>query len=332
MLTRVAQITDHILRREEEIRSLALSVREKHPDVFVKVEGRAFTGRIGAVDGGILAEPFHGLDIIMVRAVGVVFEYRDGELMGVQYYPSPLPDPDVQEHDMPFEEDQIGVLRSLVRLRAEIGLAASMAGEIPMDVLFLDGSVLPLLSDRPSGNGKLMELYKQVVELYRQLYRACDKNGVLLAGIVKDSKGNRFGKYLGDIKIRDTRWLSYALFPGERTVSIPYTDDPEKATLKDVGTEYAERVRVFYLRASPYDAPYRVEYLERGDGDDDFLASLLLPLSSLNPTYTIPPFLVEADLRARLGKNEMRHLKGIIERRIGVYYYFMRMRGANKPW
>lgn len=332
MLTRISQITDHILRREGEVRSLALSVREKHPNAFVRVEEKAFTGRIGAVDGGILAQPFHGLDIIMVRAVGVVFQYRDGEAVGVQYYPSPLPDPDVQEHDMPFEEDQIGVLRALVRLRAEIGLAARMAEEVPMDVLFLDGSILPLLSDRPSGNGELRKLYDCVIELYRQLYAVCDRKGVLLAGIVKDSKGNRFGKYLGDIRVRDTRWLSYALLPGERTISIPYTDDPEKPTLKDVGTNYAERVRIFYLRASPYDAPYRVEYMERGEGDDDFLASLLLPLSSLNPTYTIPPFLVEADLRARLGKNEMRYLKDIIERRIGVYYYFVRIRGANKPW
>ncbi len=331
MLEHIARITEHIVEREEGIRRFAEEVRSRHPEAFLSVQSLRFSGRIGAVDGGILDAEYHGLDIIMVRAVGVVFTYREGEMTGVDYFPSPLPDPRIEEHDLPYEQDQVGVLRSLVRLRAEIGLAADMVERLPMDVLFLDGSILPLLSDRPSSEG-LMDMYWQVIEQYQRLYRLCDERNVLLAGIVKDSKGNRFGAYLEGIRMRDTRWLTYALRPGERTISIPYTDDPEKATLKDVGTEYAERVRVFYLRASPYDAPYRVEYMERGDGDDDFLASLLLPLSALNPTYTIPPFLIEADLRARLGKSELKHLRNIIERRMGVYYYFVRMRGADKPW
>ena len=51
--------------------------------------------RILGVDGGIVKHSYHGLDLMLMRSVGTIFEYSDGKLKRVDYYPdsNPLPDP-----------------------------------------------------------------------------------------------------------------------------------------------------------------------------------------------------------------------------------------------
>lgn len=49
--------------------------------------------RILGVDGGIVKHSYHGLDLMLMRSVGTIFEYSDGKLNRVDYHPdsNPLP-------------------------------------------------------------------------------------------------------------------------------------------------------------------------------------------------------------------------------------------------
>jgi len=328
------RLASRILSREEDRRSKALTLREQHPDFFLKVTPAVVSGRFGAVDGGLLSEEYQGFELIVVRAVGVRYTYSDGKLVGVDYFPSPIPDPRLFTYDMPVEEENVGPLRSLTRLLVEIGTALDFVKNTELDYVFLDGSILPQLVDKPRGNANGVKgLYEEVLDRYRRLYAECRKRNVVLAGIVKDSKGNRVASYLNGPHLRDSVWLKYAMNVGEMTVPIPYADRPEdQATLQDLGEEIAKNVWIFYLKASDYDRPFRVEFYSDDPSLGKHLASVLLPLSSVNRTFTIPPFLLEADIRARLGKKSLAYVREYLEKRLGIEYNLFRMRGANKPF
>ncbi len=334
MIDEVERIADRILSRESQRREEALRLRELNPDFFVPVREAIPGGRFGAVDGGLLAYEYMGFELIAVRAVGVRYTYRNGHLDGVDYYPSPSPPPRFFPYDMPLEEENVGPLRSLTRLLVEIGTAVEFLRNMDLDMLFLDGSILPQLVDKPRGGGsELKRLYRSVIDLYRQLFRISREKGVVLAGVVKDSKGSRLSTYLGAPPYRDASWLHYAMRVGEMTKPVPYADKPEdQATLKDVGTDIAAHVWVFFLKASDLDRPFRVEFYSEDPGLGERIAEVLLPLSRVNRMYTIPPFLLEADIRARLVKQTLSYYKELLDRRLGAMYNFFRMRGANKPF
>lgn len=334
MIDSLEQLVSRIVSREEDRRRKALELRREHPDFFRRVSPVEVSGRFGAVDGGLLSEEYQGFELVVVRAVGVRYTYRSGRLVGVDYYPSPVPDPRMFTYDMPVEEENVGPLRSLTRLLVEIETALGFVREMDLDFLFLDGSILPQLVDKPRGGGNgVVELYETVLDRYRQLYSECSGRGVVLAGIVKDSKGNRVSSYLGGPHLRDSVWLRHAMEVGEMTVPIPYADRPgDQATLKDIGEDIAEKVWVFYLKASEYDRPFRVEFYAESPEVGERIASLLLPLSSVNRTYTIPPFLLEADIRARLARRSLAYIREYLEKRLGIEYNLFRMRGSNKPF
>ena len=334
MIDSLEELVGRIVSREEGRRRQALELRREHPEFFKKVQPAEVSGRFGAVDGGLLAEEYQGFELVVVRAVGVRYTYVSGRLEGVDYYPSPLPDPVMFSHDMPVEEEDVGPLRSLTRLLVEIGTAIGFVRERELDFLFLDGSILPQLADKPRGGEKeVNSLYRRVLEEYRELYSACRERGVVLAGVIKDSKGCRLSTYLGGPGLRDPVWLKHAMEVGEMTAPVPYADRPgDQATLKDLGEDIAGNVWVFYLKASEYDRPYRVEFYSEDPALGERIASLLLPLSAVNRTYTIPPFLIEADVRARLASRSMAYVREYLEKRLGVEYNLLRMRGANKPF
>ncbi len=334
MIDDLEALASRILQREESRRHTALEIRDRHRDFFHRVDPIPANGHFGAVDGGLLSEEYQGFEIVLVRAVGVDYHYSNGRLESVAYFPSALPDPRIFQYDIPVEEENVGPLRSLTRLLVEIGTALEFVRRSHLDYLFLDGSILPQLVDKPRGGGSdLNALYKRVIGLYRDLYRACSERGTVLAGIVKDSRGDRVATYLGEGRMRDPVWLKYSMAVGEMTEPIPYADNPaDQATLKDVGEDIANRVWIFYLKASDYDLPFRVEFYSDDPSLGEHLASLLLPLASVNRTFTIPPFLLEADIRARLAQKSMRYIRDYLEKRLGVEYNLFRMRGANKPF
>jgi len=326
------RVVSRILEREEERRRLADAIRSKMEEYILKIDPSYFSGRIGAVDGGLLYEDYGSITLLLIRAVGVIFEYIESRLEGVEYIPTPLPDPRVVVNDFPLEKEDYHPFRSLHRLKAELERALEVAPHC--DILFLDGSIVPQIVDKPrSDNPHLLKLYREVLDLYKELYQTAP----LLASVVKDSRGDRLGRYLSKkgIKIpawQDIAWLNYVLREGEYTQPVPYSDEPEKhATLRDLGG-FAKNTYLFYIRLSSYDRPYRVEFYSKDpEKDAATLSSILYPLSSINPHYSVPPFLVEADLRARLSKESLTHVKSYIERRIVATFPYLKI-FERRPW
>ena len=311
-------IAEKLIRREEERKRLGEELRSEISSLIHRVEENPVSTTLGAVDGGIVHEEYGPIILLLIRSVGAIFHYEDGELKEVTYVPSPLPDVEIVANDEPIEREDYHPFRSLHRLRSELNRAIQLS-ELKPEYLFLDGSIVPQIVDKPHSD-HLKPLYKSVVFLYRHLYSLYPD--VKVVGIVKDSRGNRLGIYLQKEGIdvpnwQDVSWLNYVLLPGEYTAPIPYSDDPSKhATLKDLN-DLAENIYITYLRASPFDRPYRIEFYSTSpEKDAKHLVSLLYPLSSLNPHYSIPPFLVEVDLRARLSKESLSYVKSYLERMI----------------
>ena len=312
----LARIAERLIKREEERKRKGEEIREQMEDLILRAPADPPTTTVGAVDSGVVYEEYGPVILLLIRTVGAVFSYREGSLEEIRYVPSPLPDVEVVDNDLPLEREDYHPFRSLHRLSSELMRSLQVMERKPR-YFFLDGSVVPQIVDKPH-NSRLKPLYMKVVSLFKELYSSYPST--LIGGIVKDSRGNRLGIYLKENGIdvpewQDVSWLSYVLREGEYTKPIPYSSEPEKhATLKDLDG-HAKNVYIFYIRPSPLDRPYRVEfYSESPLRDAERIASLLYPLSRANPHYSIPPFMVEVDMRARLSRESLSYVKSYIER------------------
>jgi len=104
--------------------------------------------------------------------------------------------------------------------------------------------------------------------------------------------------------------LDHFLLEKERTFCFSYTKNISlHAILKDYQKDWAESIFVFYLRASNYDKPLRVEFICKDKNKiheiADEIASITYSLSSLHREYSYPSVLIEADLRARLNEQDI---------------------------
>lgn len=293
---------------------------------------------IGAVDGGMAQYSLHGLDLIMLRAVAVLFRYRGRRLEQVEYRPSELPSLQVIPITEPIDAHELGVLAGMRRQRAELEAAAEALEGGGVDVFLLDGSVVPQYVERYPRERIAFEEYEKLIRSYVRLYEACADAGVLLAGVVKDSRGRRFIEVLlkdvlpscggldeRDMEVlkrsRDTALLDHVLKQGERTFTFSYAENPASYVLSDLG-KWGQRVHAFYFKTVPFDAPIRVEFLETEEGAPktaDRIASLLLSLSSSNEAFGLPPVLIEADLRARLRENDTYSVRDWILNQVGGF-------------
>ncbi|MEM2192345.1 MAG: DNA double-strand break repair nuclease NurA, partial [Candidatus Hadarchaeales archaeon] len=184
--------------------------------------------------------------------------------------------------------------------------------------------------------------YRELVAAYISLYKKCLEEGILLAGVVKDSRGTRFVEILrGNLRerdgaevlehSRDTVVLDRLLEVGERTPCFAYREDPAGAVLEDLG-KFGEKVSVVYLKVAPFDRPTRVEFIWDGDppGTAERLSSLLTSISSHHQAFGIPTVLVEADRLARLGEEELEPIIGRIADVAGEEA--MKLRRERRPF
>ncbi len=325
MLQELLRISERIREGERRLTELARSKREEHRDRIVRVEPVELEGRIGGVDGGLGELGYHSLEIILVRAVGVVFSYSSGRLTGVSYYPSARPMPEIVENYDPLENDEIRCFRSLTRIKREIAVARQLLDHV--DFLLLDGSLVPQHEDRPRRGSRVNSLYREVVEDLTRLYREAEKKGVVLVGVIKDSRGNRFTSSLG-LDIPDTLFLYHFLRPGERTQSFRYSEYPRDHPVLMDFPEWADRIGVFYMKTAEYARPIRVEFL----GDEDSIDSVILALSMDNRAFGFPTVLVEADLRAKIDHHELHLVRSRLDASLGNLSLVYSMRRLRKPF
>lgn len=294
---------------------------------------------IAGIDGGVLNKSLHGLDLILVRALAAIFSYDNGDLSDVDYHPSEMPNPDLINVHEPLDSREIDILVGLKRQISEIKRARESVEEKDVDVVMLDGSVVPqyvnnVRSDMTRG------LYKKLIYSYRDLYQICEEEEILLLGAIKDSRSSRlsnlfqkkiFPKVIDDLDLsseelnsidensdillisRDTDFLDYLLDAKQRSFTFRYSESSSRL-LKDLGG-WKDNIYSFYVKPVPYDCPVRVEFVSNPDDVLDKAersSSLVSTLSANHDACALPSVLIEADARAALAEEEISILRDSI--------------------
>jgi hypothetical protein len=348
MYERIAEIAKNIARLEEEKKQAAEALRsheeEIYPDALErkllrKVESMEISSSIAAVDGGLLAQEFHGLDLVVTRAIAVLFEYKDSKRISHKYFPSAIAQPDVDALEY-LDAHEFLWYKSLLRLRKELSTAREAVEKFKPEYMLLDGSVVPQISDKPSEDSEIRCLYDEVIGEYKRLYKAADLHNCTIVGVIKDSRGKRFieiiRKYLGAEgenlgKAHDTGFLNFLLREGERTFAFRYAGTiKEHQVLKDLN-DWSSKVSAFYLKASEADRPMRVEFIE-GKKSFDEIASLIFTLSKISKNYAYPAILIEADMRAALDHGELDRVYGELVAKTGLRTSTMKLRRDSRPF
>lgn len=310
----IKRAVEHIAKVEREIKEKAEETRNKdgfkellEKNIVYGVEEIEVDGNIGAVDGGLLHSEMYGVDLVVARGAGVIFNYQKNRLKKYTYIPGPFPTPNYEVR-VGLDEIESKAFASLFRLREELEVALKVVEDVK--VLMLDGSLLPLPSDKPDGESEINQLYQEVIEKYKKLYEKCVKNNCLLLGVVKDSRSKRFVEIINEkvsISAADAIFLKHLLKENERTAVFTYSGNNKNPILSDIGN-WKERVYAMYVRASKMDLPIRVEFLSSALSFNE-IASLILTLSKINNKYTYPAILIEADLRAALPSEEIERIE-----------------------
>jgi hypothetical protein len=247
---------------------------------------------------------------VVFRSVGVNFTYSDSALKSFAYHPAKTPQPSFELRNS-LDDHEAMLFRSLVRLRSELGCAISTIERFSPQLMLMDGSLLPLPSDRPDDQSGLSSLYLEVIGLYGRLFSISREKGCMLCGVIKDSRARKLSAELG-LPCSDTLLCGYLLKEGERTKAMPYHS--EKKGPKEL-LSLGEKVQVFYLKASEHDLPLRIEAF---DCDVGKAASLICSLSSISENFAYPAILVEADMCAALDPKELEPIEDSLARLSGL--------------
>ncbi|MFH1751209.1 MAG: DNA double-strand break repair nuclease NurA [Candidatus Micrarchaeota archaeon] len=334
-------------RIAEAIRKDASSISfreslEEH--LLFEIPETEVNGKIAAVDGGLLSEELHSIDIVLVRAAAAIFEYEGSKLKKHHYYPSSFPDYEVHTPSA-LEAHEAIWYRNIARLEMEVNAATETIEKYSPLALFMDGSIVPQVSDKPAKESAVHALYEKLAEDYRKLFSLSEKSNCLLVGIIKDSRGKHFlnlaEKHMGlapsDIEVlkktNDSSFLFNLLKEGERTFAFKYASISEHPILRDLG-EHSGRISSFYLKAVKYDRPLRIDFLlpENDGGRIEQVASLVYALSRQNRQYAYPAILIEADLRAALDPKELEIVYDRIFNSVGMSSSIFKLRRNTRPF
>jgi len=302
------------------------------------------------VDGGIVKHSYHGLDLMLMRSVGVNFEYSDGKLNNVKYYPSsnPIPNPKIIIDS--FSDAELNSCYNLERQIMEIQSAIESIEKFKPDITFLDGSIIPHYIPRPE-NPILKEYYNKLIETYKSLFELSVKEGIILAGVIEDSRGVKFCDILirsvlsqvdsglsRELKLtlektKDSNLLYYALERGERTCIFNYSKNPTIHPILKEFEDMSSSFYSFYIKTVDFDRPLRVDFLSLGN-DLNLVekSSCILMQTSGHSGYGLPSVLIEADQRAKLSEKDLDMFYSDLINRIGNVSTLFKMRREMRPF
>jgi hypothetical protein len=271
-----------------------------------------FSGRVAAVDGGIVSAEYQSSKLSLHRAVCAVFEYEKGRVVKNAYRPAKIEGGELSVSQGFDEGAQSAQEDSIMRLASEIARAKEAIDLFSPALLFLDGSIFPNPSDRPAKESALHPAYESMLSGFRALFSSARHSSIVLCGIVKDSKSrifldamrrspafSDFFKKHSDAleKTNDSAFFSLALQCDSRTplLHLERHDLPRDM----LGTTPA----VTYLKAAKFDRPVRIEFADAAQAAD--AAAHISALCKGNERYAYPAVLIEADLRAALDPREL---------------------------
>lgn len=309
-------------------------------------------GLVAGVDSGFVAKRLASVDIVLIRAMGVVFDYKDGKVGATKYVPDffHFPEPFLAGNSL--EEDEAEQSKSLMRLNEEVNVAKKIIREHKPKYLFIDGSIVPQYQDKPRKESKLNENYSGIIKEFESLYELAEQNGTTLIATVEDSRGSRFRSALQEDVIPaektipsseldglfDSQLLDYFLSLGERSCAFSYTKDVAKhPILQDFSPEWGNSIYGMYLKPTLFDRPLRVEFICKDcmggkiTQRADEVAGVAYALSSLHREYAYPSVLIDADMHAKLSQGEIDIVFNKILDKLGNSMR-LRMRRENRPF
>lgn len=335
------------IARQSKLSEVATKVRELniHSQDFLegnliqKINSHKTNGLFCAIDGGIVCEEFHGLDVAISRSNASCFSYEDSKLVKAQYYPKSRPDFEICAHSSLGQFEKMRFI-SLTRLKSELQCAINSLEEFSPNYLLLDGSIAPLMDDKPPEDSKLAPLYHELISIYKTLYSLCAQKNCALIGVTKDSRAKRLTDIISVCvpshseslsTCHDTVFLDHLLKKGERTTAFRYSGSPQKNPIfKDLG-EFSQKILAFYLKPVEYDRPLRVEFLSN-DLSFSQIADAISDLSAINPNYAYPAVLIEADLRAAIEPREVEQTFEHLASKIGHKQPILKLRRNSRPF
>jgi len=314
----------------------------KEENVVEKINKVSLEGIIAGVDSGFVSKKLSYLDLVLVRAVGAIFSYKDGVLSKADYYPYSFsfPQPILLKSGLEKDEEQQSI--SLLRLKQEVQVSIDVIKKFKPKYIFVDGSIVPQYQDKPRNDSKINSEYNSIIYLFQEFYAVAQQNNCTIISCVEDSRGTRFKQileellplkkinpsFLGDVF--DSVLLDNFLLEGERTFHFSYTKNiAMHPILKDLNKVWGEKINVFYLKASNFDKPLRVEFIFTGQEKVDEIASIVYTLSSLHKEYSYPSVLIEADLRAGLNEQDISVVYDKLVDKLGPK---VRMRRNSRPF
>jgi len=302
------------------------------------------------VDGGIVKHSYHGLDLILMRATGVNFIYKEGKLSQVNYYPSsnPLPNPKIIME--PFSDNELNSCYNFERQIMEIETTIQSMRKLKPDVVFLDGSVIPHYVNKPE-NHKLKHYYKEMIEKYKELFDLAKKQEVVLSGVIEDSRGVKFcdiinrkvmsqmGSELSSElqqileRTKDSNLLFYILKKGERTCIFNYSVNPGIHPILKEFKKLEDSFFSFYIKTVEFDRPIRVDFINFGNaiGTANKISRILMKTSG-HAGYGLPAVLIEADQRAKLTEKDINMFYSDLIRKVGNVSSLFKMRREMRPF
>lgn len=339
------------LRDANSLTNLSLTNEVLENKIIIPVEKIELTEiKIAGIDGGLVKKSFHGLDLILLRAVGVIFTYKNNKLANVEYYPDSIPTPEPKTVLDPFSDLEYEVNTNIERQTKEITTAKEAIEKFEPDILFLNGSIIPQYTFVPSKGSLLYISYERLIESYKKLFDTVKQKKTILAGVTEDSRGTRFCEILNTImlasfdpnmppemkivtmKSKDTNLLSYILEHGERSLVFHYSSNPNQHPILREFPE-KESIMVFYVKTAEFDRPIRVEFLaDKGIVDKaNFISSVLLALSG-HSGYGMPSVLIEADQRAKLEEKDLEMFYLDILNKVGNLSSLFEQRRTQRPF
>jgi hypothetical protein len=319
----VESLVREIKISEEKRRKLAEIIRNSkvcsseflERELIKKVEREESNFVVAGVDSGLLQKSLHGIDLILIKVVGVVFYFENGKLKEVKYYsPSTLFEPIIFQD--PFSEIELDIATNIFRQTKEVKTAEKVLREFKPDFIFMDGSVLPHYVPNIEKDSLLYPYYKNIIDAYKSLFSSVKNSSSILAGIIKDSRASRFCSLISENlklerefsfileKSKDTNLLDYVLRKGERTSAFYYA-----SPLSLVSNQFSKEFNLrefasFYIKLSDFDSPLRVDFLNDKENSATKISSALSSLV-VSEEYSMPSVLIEADIRARLSEKSL---------------------------
>ena len=284
--------------------------------LILPVKKATLNETIAGIDSGFVSVSMLSIEIVLVRAIAAIFSYKNSMLENASYWPETVSFPEPIITTKALQKEDIGTNKSLQRLLKEINLATETIERYKPSLCFLDGSIIPQHADKPRNGSSIKPLYKDTVHAFERLYRTAEKNSCTLVACVEDSRGTRLQEMFSVGNTKDVSYdvilLNYILKEGQRSFAFPYAKNPkEHPVLNDFSEAYANRLYAFYLRASDYDLPLRIEFLSNSKNKSELayeinrVAEIVYTLSSGHREYSYPAVLMEADLHAKLKQEEI---------------------------